>query len=134
MYPILSRLCAGLLALPLLAAAAPPPDPIKLNLEQETALRCSAAFALVAYDQSRKAPGSERYPALGMRGREYFVLTTADLMDATGATREQVQVMFKSRVGSLQQGSIEAKDPVAFVKATLTPCLALLDAALPAKP
>lgn len=123
----------ALAAMPLLGAA-PAPDPVKLNLEQETALRCSAAFALIAYDQQRKAPGWDKYPPLGTRGREYFVLTTADLMDQTGATREQVAAMFAARFKALQESSVRAADSGAVVQATLKPCLTLLDLALPARP
>jgi len=122
-----------LLAAPALAAA-PAPDPVKLNLAQETALRCSAAFALIAYDQQRGAPGAASYPPLGTRGREYFVLTTADLMDQTGATRDQVAAMFQARFRQLQASAVQAAEPAAMVRATLTPCLAQLDIAVPAKP
>lgn len=120
---------ATLLSLALLAASSP--DPVRLNLGQETALRCSAAFALIAYDQKRGAPGAGDWPVLGQRGSEYFVQTTAALMDQTGATREQVQTMFKARVDALQSESISAPDPKAAVRRVLMPCLTLLDAAVP---
>ncbi|MFM5929404.1 MAG: hypothetical protein ACKOPQ_00675 [Novosphingobium sp.] len=105
-----------------------------LSLMQETGLRCSAAFALVAYDQKRKAPGASNYPDLGERGREYFVRTIARLMDETGATRDQVQVLLRQRVDSLQKGAIESKNPAEFVSRTITACLPLLDLEVPLRP
>ena len=115
-------------ALPASADQIPLP---KLNLAQETSLRCSAAFGLIAYDQQRGAPGASAYPPLSERGREFFVRTTARLMDETGASREVIQSLLKVRVNDLQKGAIEAKDPQAFVGATVKACLPLLDAEVP---
>ncbi|MFM5908659.1 MAG: hypothetical protein ACKOPO_13915 [Novosphingobium sp.] len=135
-----SKTLSAALALAMLAPAAqaqqgtqmaPLPS---LSLMQETALRCSAAFGLVAHDQSRGAPGSANYPALGKRGREYFVRTTARLMDETGATRDQVQVLLRQRVDALQKGAIESRNPAEFVSRTIKACMPLLDAEVPEKP
>ncbi|MCW1401790.1 hypothetical protein OKA06_05430 [Novosphingobium sp. MW5] len=120
-------------ALPLSAQTptqAPAPQPT-LTLSRETALRCSAAFGLIAYDQSRGAPGADAYPPLGARGKEFFVRTTARLMDETGASRETVQALLKVRVEALQKGAIEAANPQEFVGRTVRACLPLLDAEVP---
>lgn len=126
--PILALLTASLSAQ---AQQAPLP---RLNLAQETSLRCSAAFGLVAYDQKRGAPGAANYPPMGTRGREFFVRTTARLMDETGASREQVQALLKQRIDELQNGAIAAKDPAEFVGRTVNACLPLLDAEVPPVP
>ncbi len=118
-----------LLAAPL-SAQVPAPLP-KLNLEQETALRCSAVFGIIANEQARGIKSALAWPALGTRGREFFVQTTAALMDATGATQAQVQALFKARVEELQMGSMQAKNPAAYVRGVMQPCLSLLDQAIP---
>lgn len=128
-------LLASALLLSALPAGAQTAAPLpSLSLSQETALRCSAAFGLIAYDQSRGAPGADAYPPLGVRGKEFFVRTTARLMDETGASRETVQALLKQRVDALQKGAIEAANPQDFVGRTVNACLPLLDAEVPASP
>lgn len=106
----------------------------KLTLVQETSLRCSAAFGLIAYDQKRGAPGANAFPPLGVRGREFFVRTTARLMDEAGAARETVQALLKVRVDELQKGAIASANPGEFVGRTARACLPLLDVEVPATP
>jgi hypothetical protein len=125
-------LVPALLLSALPAAAQAPAALPKLNLAQETSLRCSAAFGLIAYDQKRGAPGANDFPPLGERGREFFVRTTARLMDETGASRDTVQALLKVRVNELQSGAIAAANPAEFVGRTVRACLPLLDAEVPA--
>lgn len=124
-------LVPALLLCALPASAQSPAAPLNLTLAQETSLRCSAAFGLIAYDQKRGAPGADAFPPLGTRGREFFVRTTARLMDETGASRETVQALLKVRVDELQKGAIEAANPAEFVGRTVRACLPLLDAEVP---
>lgn len=118
----------ALAALPVPAigqAAAPLPA---LSLDQETAVRCSAAFAIVASEQARGSVLAAKWPALGTRGREFFVRTGARLMDETGADRPQVQALF-ARAASGLRG-----DPAALparLESLRAPCLSLLDLAIP---
>lgn len=109
-------LAALVLAAPAAAQQAAPPAP--LSLEQKTALRCSAAFAVGAVLQSR-GEGAD-WPALATRGREYFVRVSAQLMDQTGRTREQV-------AEELTAQAQELRDP-AVLGAAMPPCLLLLEA------
>lgn len=113
-----------------MAAQQPAPLP-DLNLEQQTAMRCSAAFAYVAAGQARKDPAFAGYPPVGMRGREFFVRTTAGLIDATGATRPQVQELFRRSYADLTAGLAKAPDRSAALNAVMRPCLSLLDAVIP---
>lgn len=127
-------LALALLAAP--AAAQPVPNSApnsapRLSLAQEAALRCSATFAKVASDQARKVPGWERYPALGTRGREFFVRTTAQLMDQTGVSRETVVSLLKVRYDELQARAARSRDPVGMVGDAARACLPLLDAEVP---
>lgn len=110
---------AVLAATPAAAQIAPeqgPPGP--LSLQQSTALRCSAAFALGAAMQSR-GEGAD-WPALAPRGREFMVRASAQVMDETGRTREQVAAELTGQAKSLAEpGALAAAMP---------PCLLLLAA------
>lgn len=96
-----------------------PPAP-DLTIEQRTALRCSVAFALVAEGQARGDTEALAYPALGERGREFFVRTSARIMDETGLSRETVAELLAAEVESLREEG--ALDQV------MSPCMLLLDA------
>jgi len=125
-------LLAGALAacLPAVAAsaeseAAPPPA---LTLEQKTLLRCSGAFAIIAHEQAQGVQSALAWPALGERGREYFVQSAAQLMDELGLTEQQVDDLLRQEAKRLQDESAQAVDPQAFVNGLMQPCLMLLDA------
>lgn len=103
-------------------AAAPPVQQSapRLSLEQQTALRCSAAFALVASGQDIGNEASLAYPPLNERGKEFFVRTMAGLMDDTGMTREQLVDYVAAEAQALwDEGTIDQ---------TMPGCLLLLDA------
>ena len=106
-------------AVPAAAQVAPeqgPPGP--LSLQQSTALKCSAAFALGAAMQAR-GEGSE-WPRLAERGREFFVRASAQIMDETGRTRDQVAAELSGKAKQLGEPGALA--------AAMGPCLLLLDA------
>lgn len=131
---MISRIAAlaVMLSTPLAAAApGPAPDLPVLSLEQETALRCSALFGIVAFDQARGAPVDPRWPAMAVRGKEFFVRTGARLMDETGIDRAQLQALVQREVVGLQAGGGAAAAPGALAGSLREPCLMLLDAALP---
>lgn len=92
----------------------------RLSLEQQTALRCSAAFALVADAQARGDAEARSLPPLQQRGREFFVRFSAQLMDETGMDRQQVAALLSAEALSLRgEGQ---------VKQVMPACLLLLDA------
>ena len=98
------------------AAAAPPP----LTPPQAEALRCGVAFALVSRMQGAGGKGAPGWPAMGARGREYFVRVTARLMEDTGASRDTIAALASREVPALQAaGALDAARPG---------CLPLLDA------
>jgi hypothetical protein len=127
------------LALALLTGATPiaaqqtAPLP-ELSLEQQTALRCSAAFAYVAAAQARDDPAMEGYPPVGARGKEFFVRSTAGLMDTTGATRPQVQELFRRSYADLAAALAKAPNRAVALGDVMRPCLVLLDAVIPPTP
>lgn len=80
-------------------APAPAAAPIVLSQENRALLRCAAAFAVTANAQANGDPVAQQWPALGTRGREFFVRALAQLMDATGL----------DRAGIAQEASKEAQ-------------------------
>ena len=123
---MLNRLAALTLifAAPLLAQDVPAPLP-PLTIAQQTSLRCSAAFAMVAAGQAKGEADTLSYPSLAKRGREYFVRVAARVMDETGATREQLQALMLG-----EATAIRAEGPTS-LSALMPPCLMLLDLEVP---
>ncbi|MEL7739619.1 hypothetical protein AAG614_14640 [Citromicrobium bathyomarinum] len=121
---------AKFLALVFFAAqAAPQPAPespsaaealAPLAADQQGAIRCSAAFALIAQRQQRGDETALAYPPMAERGREFFVRTGARLMDETGMTRQAVEARLRA-----QAGVILAEDSLDEI---MPACLMLLDA------
>jgi hypothetical protein len=102
------------------AAHAQQPAAPELTIQQKTALRCSTAFALVAEGQARGDPAVAEYPPLGERGREFFVRSSAQIMDETGMSREAVAGLLSAEIAALNEpGALDGVMP---------PCLLLLDA------
>lgn len=91
-----------------------------LTPPQAEALRCGVVFALGARLQADKAPVAARWPALGTRGKEYFVRVTAQLMDDTGASREVLAAMAMRQIPALSNPATLA--------AAMPGCLPLLEA------
>lgn len=110
---------ALILSAPATAQTAPEQGPpALLSLQQSTALKCSAAFALGAAMQAR-GEGREWGPLLP-RGREFMVRTSAQVMDDSGRTRDQVAAELTEQARLLgKPGALAAVMP---------PCLLLLDA------
>jgi hypothetical protein len=83
---MLTPLLAAALALQA-APAAPASEPAVISQENRALLRCASAFALVANRQAQGEASARQWPDVGTRGREFFVLAMAQLMDATGLDR-----------------------------------------------
>ncbi len=110
----------ALLFLPAFAAAQPAPTPRPLSLENRTALRCAAAFAIVADGQARGKKDALIYPALDKRGREFFVRSSARVMDDTGMDRAAVASALQAEAQDLWDK--DGIDPI------MPSCLLLLEA------
>lgn len=113
------------------APAPSPPDLSKLTSEHRAALKCSAAFAIVASEQQRGLDSALAWPPLAFRGKEYFVRSSARVMDEAGLTQEQVRDLLVADVAALQQQATRTGDPDGTVNAVMKPCLSLLDAEVP---
>jgi hypothetical protein len=123
MTRILVLLSAALLAFPAAAQEAP-----RYSLEQRMLLRCSAVFAIVATEQQRGIASALAYPALGERGREYFVRSSVRLMDELQITREQVEASLRAEAEGLRAAAAQAADPAAYLDSVMQPCLSALEA------
>jgi hypothetical protein len=118
----LAMLAAILIASPAIAqeTETSPELPV-LTMEQETSLRCGVAFAVVHAEKDAGKPEFADYPELGERGREFFVRSTAQLVESTGADREVVGMLVVREA----RGFIEKPQAVHDV---MPACLMVLDA------
>jgi hypothetical protein len=101
------------------AAQTAPVEPAPLTLQQTTALRCSAAFAIGAALQGRGI--ATDWPPLATRGREFFVRASAQVMDETGRSRDAV-------ASTIAEYARPLAAERAVLDAAMPPCLLLLDA------
>jgi hypothetical protein len=118
-----------LLAVPLLCALAvhaAAQELPKLTIEQQTLLRCSATFALVAGEQAKGDPAALSYPALRERGREYFVRTAAKLTDELGVPRETVMGLLGREADRVQAERSAAANPAEITDRIMRTCLVSL--------
>ena len=118
MKQVLAILAAALLAVPAAAQLVPPPS--ELSLEHRMLLRCSAAFALVAYRQGAGDAEAAQYPPLKERGGEFFVRASARVMEEAGLDRAAVSAALEGEAKALLEGGTLA--------AVMPVCLSLLDA------
>ena len=98
------------------AAATDLPD---LTLEQASGLRCSVAFGLV--HRAQRDGELANYPVMAERGQEFFVRTTARLMDELDTDRDTIMGLVM-REHEEFGGSPERLDEV------MPACLLMLDA------
>ena len=107
-------------AVPLVAQEPAPEAALPtLNLDQRMLLRCSATFALVAFRQEAGVDWAVALPPMGERGREFFVRTSALLMDEAGIGPDTLDLLLSREAESIVAANqVEAMMPL---------CLNLLD-------
>ena len=120
MNRLLFLLAAAALAGPAAAQVAPPQ---RLTVEHRMLLRCSAAFALVAYRQGAGDAEAAQYPPLKERGGEFFVRASARVMDEAGLDRAAISKALEAEARALLQGGT--------LTAIMPVCLSALDASEP---
>lgn len=127
------RMIALLLGLAAAAEPASPalPAPRALSLEQHGALRCAAAFAIVAGEQARGEASALAYPPLAARGKAFFVATGARVIDEAHIDRAQLQAALAGEVAALQHQAIVAGKPQQTLAAVMPACLTMLAATVP---
>ena len=106
-------------------ASVPDPAPeaqvvAPLPADQQGAIRCSAAFALIAERQRLGEEAALQYPPLGERGREFFVRASARVMDQSELDRPAIAAQLRRQAESIvAEGTLDEIMP---------PCLLLLEA------
>lgn len=103
-----------------LTQSAPAAELPELTLEQASSLRCAVAFGVVHQGQRQGVPGFDAYPVMAERGQEFFVRTTAKLMDDLGADRDTIMAL-------VQQETIGLNSPERLGE-VMPACLMMLDA------
>jgi len=129
--------CLALFAFPLAVLAPPafaaPSDPASaLTPDLRDALHCAAVFALTSAEQQRGNPAALALPALAERGKGYFAIIAARVMDEAGLTREAVRDLLVADSVQLQRRAAAAPGETLPVQAQR--CLARLDAEVPPEP
>ena len=120
----LVALAVTLAAAPLAAQPATP-VPRALTADEHAALRCASTFAVVAAQQAHGDPAVASYPPLAVRGREFFVITGARLIDDAGLDDAGVKAAAEA-----EAAGVRTQDTVAIMPF----CLKLLDAEVPPAP
>lgn len=100
--------------------------PPQMSVQAREDLRCAAAFAIVALEQSG-GDALEGWPPLAVRGKTFFADAGERAMKEGALTREQVRDLIGTQVQALQT----APDPDKALSALAGPCLARLDATVP---
>jgi len=83
-------------------------------------VRCSAAFALVANGQANGQEDALRYPDMSVRGEEFFVRASAQVMEEAGLNRAQISAVLSAEAQDLWDN--------AAIDAVMPACLGLLPA------
>ncbi len=109
-----------------------PSNGMNLSAQDQAAVRCSAAFAIIATEQQKGVQSAMGYPPMAWRGRAYFVNTGAQLMERYALTRDQLRSLMEGAATALQGAAAQAGNPDATIAAVMPPCLTLLDASVPA--
>lgn len=118
MNKLLAGFAALLLTVPATAQVAAPPP--RLTLEHKMLLRCSAAFALIAYRQEAGHAEVQQYPPLKERGSEFFVRASARVMEEAGLDRAAISQALEAEARTLLQGGT--------LTAVMPVCLSALEA------
>ncbi|WP_295636400.1 hypothetical protein [Novosphingobium sp.] len=114
-------------AAPPASPVGPAPDFSRLTEDHKAALRCAAAFAVVATEQQRGEKEALAYPPLALRGKEYFVRVAAQVMEQVGLSRDVVRGLLVQDVAEMQQQAGAISDPAAEVRLVMRPCLDRLE-------
>src|SRR6056297_1087290 len=72
-----------------------------LTVEDTAVIRCTAAFGLVAAAQERGDVDARKWPALGERGKEFFVQTLVGVIDRHGFDRFTIGALVREEAESL---------------------------------
>ena len=88
-------------------------------------VRCAALFAIVANEQRRNSPGSEKFPPMAEQGREFFVQTGLRLMKEREMGEDAMMPFFKEQIGKIQAEYASAPDAGTRLEKEMGLCLAM---------
>ena len=74
-----------------------------LSQENRAVIRCSAAFALVGARQARGGESGKQWPEITVRGREFFVVALAGIMEERGLGRDQISQLVRAEAERLNR-------------------------------
>jgi hypothetical protein len=104
--PLTAALSAIALVLPLAVQA----ETALAQPDLDAQARCAALFAIVANEQRRNAPGSDKFPAMAEQGRDFFVETGLRLMKERKMGDDAIKPYFMELIAKIQKEYAEAPD------------------------
>ncbi|WP_420607213.1 hypothetical protein [Novosphingopyxis sp.] len=108
------------------------PVPAAITEIQQRDIDCVATFGLVAYEQSRGAPGANRLRSLALPGKTYAGLIGARLIEEAGLPREVIAAAIAESARAQASAAVEAGNPMRFLTTRYAVCEPLLDAEIAA--
>ncbi len=107
-------------------------SPAELTEPQKRDIGCVALTGLVAYDQKRKAPGSDHYPDVRDKGRKWAGIVGDRVTAQSGLPAEVVGLAINEAVKAEQAAVGKSADPRAYVDGRMAQCVPLMEADLAA--
>lgn len=115
---------ALLCAVPAFAAA--PAAPVAPPLEIEQQVHCSLIFAIVAVQQSNRAPAADRFAPMAGSGKAFFVATGLRIFNEKIVTEATIEGYYAARVSKIQADLAAAPSPAAALDREMAQCVPLL--------
>ncbi len=104
------------------------PTPAALTEVQQRDIDCVATFGLIAFEQSRGAPGAGRFRSLALPGKTYAGLVGSRLITETGLPREVIAAAIAESTRAQASAAVEEGNPMRFLSTRYAVCEPLLDA------
>jgi hypothetical protein len=128
LFPTVLAAIAAVLPLAVQAETAP----VQPDLDAQA--RCAALFAIVANEQRRNAPGSDKYPPMAEQGRDFFVETGLRLMKERKMGDDAIKPYFMEIIAKIQKEYAEAPDAGTRLGQEMNGCLEMSKAIAAAAP
>lgn len=115
-----------------LAALAQTGAPASVLPDLDGQVRCAALFAMIAAEQNSKVPGSDRFPPMQERGRDFFISTGLRQIEERKMPPEDMQAYYVAQIAVIRSDHAKAADPARAVDAEMATCLKMAETAPPA--
>lgn len=100
--------------------------------DQQRDIDCVATFGLIAYEQSRGAPGADRFRSIAEPGKTYAGLVGSRLIEESGLSRDVIGAAIAQSAQAQASAAMAAGDPMPFLAERYALCEPLLDAEIAA--